>query len=95
MRIGQTEGVTSQHVVVVTFDNNGVLQSVTQKDLSNSVQVAMEPHATPVPGGSPGFIQQLVGGVGSYSPLGAAQDTSGGAGGPGASIGGPGGGSGF
>jgi outer membrane protein assembly factor BamE (lipoprotein component of BamABCDE complex) len=78
MRIGQTEGVKSQHVVVVTFNDNGTLQSVVQKDLKDSVKVTMDDKQTPVPGGTPSFFQQLVGGVGSYNPLGAAQDASGG-----------------
>lgn len=77
MRIGQTEGVKTQHVVVLSFDNNGVLQKVTQKDLSDSVKVAMDGNKTPVPGGHAGFFQQLIGGVGSYNPLGGASDTSG------------------
>lgn len=94
MRIGQTEGVRSQHIVVIEFDNNGVMRSVTEKDLHDSVRVAMEPHKTPVPGGTPSFMQQLVGGVGSYNPLGAAQDTSAGAAGS-SDVGGPGGGSSF
>jgi hypothetical protein len=70
MRIGQTEGVKQQHVVVLTFDSNGVLQKISQDDLKDSVQVAMDGQQTPVPGGKAGFIQQLVGGVGSYNPLG-------------------------
>ncbi len=70
MRIGETEGVKRQHVVVLTFDNNGVLQKISQEDLKNSVQVAMDGQQTPVPGGKAGFVQQLVGGVGSYNPLG-------------------------
>ncbi len=70
MRIGQTEGVKKQHVVVLSFDNNGVLQKVSQSDLKDSVQVAMDGQQTPVPGGKAGFVQQLVGGVGSYNPLG-------------------------
>jgi len=90
MRIGNTEGVKQQHVVVLTFDNNGILQNVTQKTLENGVQVAMDGAETPVPGGHAGFIQQLVGGVGSYSPLGATTS----AGGSGAGAGGLGGGGG-
>jgi outer membrane protein assembly factor BamE (lipoprotein component of BamABCDE complex) len=69
MRIGQTEGVKSQHIVVLTFDNNGVLQKISEKDLADSVKVAMDGSQTPVPGGHASFIQQLVGGVGSYNPL--------------------------
>jgi outer membrane protein assembly factor BamE (lipoprotein component of BamABCDE complex) len=71
MRIGQTEGVKQQHVVVLSFDPNGVLQKISQKDLSDADQVAMDKQQTPVPGGKASFIQQLVGGVGSYNPLGA------------------------
>jgi outer membrane protein assembly factor BamE (lipoprotein component of BamABCDE complex) len=77
MRIGQTEGVKSQNVVVLAFNESGTLQSVTQKTLKDSLGVAMDGSETPVPGGKPGFFQQLIGGVGSYNPLGAAQDTSG------------------
>jgi outer membrane protein assembly factor BamE (lipoprotein component of BamABCDE complex) len=91
MRIAQTEGVKSQNVVVLGFDQSGTLQTITQKTLKDSVGVAMEGHETPVPGGKPGFFQQLIGGVGSYNPLGAAQDTSGGAPGTASNVGAPGG----
>ncbi len=80
MRIGQTEGVRQQHVVVMSFDDNGVLQHITQKDLGDGVKVAMDGGETPVPGGKAGFFQQLIGGVGSYNPGllgGGANDTSG------------------
>jgi outer membrane protein assembly factor BamE (lipoprotein component of BamABCDE complex) len=89
-RIGNTEGVNQQHVVVLTFNDNGTLKSISQKDLQNGVKVAMDQAQTPVPGGHAGFIQQLVGGVGSYNPLGAVT----GAGGAGAGAGGLGGGAG-
>jgi outer membrane protein assembly factor BamE (lipoprotein component of BamABCDE complex) len=101
MRIGNTEGVKDQHVVVLNFDNNGTLQNISQKDLKNGVQVAMDGAQTPVPGGKAGFIQQLVGGVGSYNPLGAVTGAggagagAGGLGGGGGDIGGTGGGGGF
>jgi outer membrane protein assembly factor BamE (lipoprotein component of BamABCDE complex) len=68
MRIGNTEGVKKQDVVMLTFDNNGLLQSVTKKDLNTSVRVAMDGAQTPVPGGHASFVQQLIGGVGSYNP---------------------------
>ncbi len=99
MRIAATEGVKQQHVVVLTFDANGILQKVTQKGLDDGVRVAMDPRTTPVPGGKAGFFQQLIGGVGSYNPGilgGGATDSSstGGAGGLGgnSNIGGAGGG---
>jgi outer membrane protein assembly factor BamE (lipoprotein component of BamABCDE complex) len=100
MRIGETEGVKQQHVVVLTFNANGILQSVSQKDQADGVAVAMDSAQTPVPGGKAGFIQQLVGGVGSYNPLGATGlggvgQTGGagglGGGGPESNVGSPGG----
>ncbi|MDE8347433.1 MAG: outer membrane protein assembly factor BamE [Acidocella sp.] len=90
MRIGQTEGVNAQHVVVMDFNDQGVLSGINQKTKKAAVTVAMDPARTPVPGGKAGFIQQLVGGVGSYNPgIGGA-----GAGGAGAGAGGLGGGAG-
>lgn len=80
MRIGNTEGVKQQHVVVLTFDNNGILQKISEKDLGDSIQVAMDARQTPTPGGSAGFIQQLIGGVGTYNPLGSIGAGAGGAG---------------
>ncbi len=99
IRIGQTEGVKHQRVVVLKFNNNGILQGVSEKTFKDGVHIAMDGAQTPVPGGKPGFIRQLIGGVGSYNPLGAAADTS--AAGSsasslgGAPSGGPTGGSGF
>jgi hypothetical protein len=60
--------------------------------------VAMESKQNPVPGGKAGFFQQLIGGVGSYNPLGSASDNSGagpGSGGSGAGAGGLGSGGGL
>jgi outer membrane protein assembly factor BamE (lipoprotein component of BamABCDE complex) len=93
MRIARTEGVNQQHVVVLSFNQDGTLKDVTQKDLKQGVRVAMDGAKTPVPGGSAGFIQQLIGGVGAYSPLGitGGNTTPGGFGG----VGGAGGGSGL
>jgi outer membrane protein assembly factor BamE (lipoprotein component of BamABCDE complex) len=68
MRIAETEGVKQQHVVVLTFDNNGILRKITQKGMDDRVSVAMDPAATPVPGGNASIIQQIIGGVGSYNP---------------------------
>ena len=79
MRIGQTEGIVKQHAVVLNFNNNGALQGISQKSLKNRVNVAMDPAQTPVPGGRAGFIQQLIGGVGSFNPLGGSGLGSGGA----------------
>jgi outer membrane protein assembly factor BamE (lipoprotein component of BamABCDE complex) len=94
MRIARTEGVKNQSVVVVTFNNDGSFASYTRKTLGDAVPVRMDGSQTPVPGGSAGFFQQLIGGVGSYNPLGTASDTSaGGASALGGSSGNIGGGS--
>ncbi|WP_297372234.1 outer membrane protein assembly factor BamE [Acidocella sp.] len=88
MRIGQTEGMQKQHVVVLTFAPNGTLQGISQKDTKDAVQVAMDGKTTPMPGGKASFIQMVVGGVGSYNPLGAASSAGGGASAAGPQIGG-------
>lgn len=76
MRIGQTEGIKKQDVVVVTFNQAGAYQSYRQETLKDSMAVEMDDKVTPTPGGGTGFLKQLIGGVGSYNPLGAASDTS-------------------
>ena len=76
MRIGQTEGVEKQNVVVVSFNQAGAYQSYHQVPLKDTLPVAMDDKTTHLPGGTPGFFQQLIGGVGSYNPLGTASDTS-------------------
>ncbi|HQT68663.1 MAG: hypothetical protein B7Z78_10985 [Rhodospirillales bacterium 20-60-12] len=92
-RIGQTQGVLAQNVVVMKFNSQGVLEHISHLDKKDQVQIAMAPGHTKQPGGTPGFFQQLVGGVGSYNPLGA----SGLGGGLGSGLGGgtPGGGPGI
>ena len=69
-RIGQTPGVTSQHVLVLNFDPNGTLKSIRQLDKQDGKQVAMAPGATPSPGSEAGFMQQLLGNVGKFTPAG-------------------------
>lgn len=76
MRIGRTEGIVKQHVVVVTFNSSGGYQSYREETLKDATPVEMNDKVTPAPGGETGFLQQLIGGVGSYNPLGAAADNS-------------------
>ncbi|HEX7388808.1 MAG TPA: outer membrane protein assembly factor BamE [Acidiphilium sp.] len=83
-RIAQTQGVIRQHVVVLSFNQQGVLQSIHGVDKKNAVNVAMAGGHTPAPGGHASLLQQLVGGVGHYNPgLGAGQNNSPGYGGGG------------
>jgi outer membrane protein assembly factor BamE (lipoprotein component of BamABCDE complex) len=67
-RIGRYPGVVHQDVVVLTFNNQGLLQSVQHLDKKNAVQVSMAGGATPSPGGSASFFQQLLGNIGRYTP---------------------------
>jgi outer membrane protein assembly factor BamE (lipoprotein component of BamABCDE complex) len=68
MRIGNTEGIKQQQVVVLTFNDAGTLTGIDKRGLNDRVDVAMDDARTPVPGGHAGLIQQLIGGVGSYNP---------------------------
>ncbi|MDR3520016.1 MAG: outer membrane protein assembly factor BamE [Acidocella sp.] len=90
MRIGQTEGISQQQVVTLSFDNAGILRKVSKDGLKNRVNVAMDDNQTPVPGGNASILQQLVGGVGSYNPgLGGAGATAAGSGIGADALGGP------
>ena len=62
--------VQRQQVVVLTFDANGVLRDRRVLDKADSYNVAMAPGSTPSPGSETSFLQQLIGNVGRYSPLG-------------------------
>ena len=89
--------VKRQEVVVLTFDAGGVLRSRRLLDRADGHDVAMAGGSTPSPGSKTSFIQQLIGNVGRYSPLGGLGDTLGnseagyGHGGTGNTVGGSGG----
>jgi outer membrane protein assembly factor BamE (lipoprotein component of BamABCDE complex) len=87
-RIGRIQGVNSQHVVVMTFDQGGVLRDVKRLDQDDGKPVDVVSRATPSPGSESTFLQQLLGNVGKYSPTGGAPIN---AGGSGNSVGGRGG----
>jgi hypothetical protein len=46
------------------------LKSIRQLDQSDAKQIAMAPGATPSPGSEAGFMQQLLGNVGKFTPAG-------------------------
>lgn len=87
-RVGRLPGVLQQRVVVLNFDNNGVLQHVKVYDKADSKNVTMAPGTTPTPGAQASVLQQLFGNIGRFS--GAGNDTGGDQGGGGLSGGGPG-----
>ncbi len=72
--IAATNEVLDQQVVVLTFDQQGVLRGIDRKSQSDSVPVSVVSRATPAPGNDASFMQQLLGNVGRFSPV----DTSGG-----------------
>jgi outer membrane protein assembly factor BamE (lipoprotein component of BamABCDE complex) len=62
-RLGQTLGVLDQTVVVLTFDDRGVTNN-------EAVSVDVASRTTPSPGTEASFMQQLLGNVGKFSPVG-------------------------
>lgn len=69
--------IEKQQVLVLNFDQGGTLQSVRRLDKSNAHDVAMASRVTPSPGSDSSFIQQVIGNVGRYNPMGMGGDTLG------------------
>lgn len=69
-RIAQTQGVVSQKVVVLNFNEQGVLQDVKQLNQDDSVPVSIVARSTPSPGTEASFLQQLFGNIGRFNALG-------------------------
>jgi len=65
--IGRTQGVLQQQVIVLTFDQAGVLREVQQLTQKDSKPVDVVARATPSPGSSASFMQQLLGNVGRFN----------------------------
>jgi outer membrane protein assembly factor BamE (lipoprotein component of BamABCDE complex) len=80
-RIAQTPGVLNQAVVALTFDNGGVLRDIKKLNDADALPTTIVARATPAPGTSTSFLQQLFGNVGRFNPVGG--------GATGASVGGP------
>lgn len=69
-RIGRVPAVLSQKVVVLTFNDRGVLQHIDVKDKKNALPVTMIARTTPSPGSEANFFQELFGNIGRYVPVG-------------------------
>jgi outer membrane protein assembly factor BamE (lipoprotein component of BamABCDE complex) len=85
-RVGRTLGVLDQGVVVLSFDERGVLTGVKTVTQDDSVPVSVASRTTPSPGTEASFMQQLLGNIGKFNPTGSGL----GSGGGGAPIGGSG-----
>lgn len=66
--IGGTQGVIQQAVVMLTFNSQGVLQHVETLNQRDALSVPIVSRTTPSPGTEAGFLQQLLGNVGRFSP---------------------------
>jgi outer membrane protein assembly factor BamE (lipoprotein component of BamABCDE complex) len=78
-RVGEVPAIVSQKVVVVTFNDSGVLEHIDVKDKTDAMPVSVIARTTPSPGTEANFFQQLFGNIGRFVPGGAAPTTGGGA----------------
>ena len=78
-QIGATQAVVSQEVVVLTFNEQGVLQNVDTKGESDSLPTTVVARTTPSPGTEASFMQQLFGNIGRFSAAPTPTGPSGGA----------------
>ena len=69
-RVGRTPGVLSQNVVVLNFDDQGVLRDVKKLGQDESVPVSIVARTTPSPGTEASFLQQLFGNIGRFNAFG-------------------------
>ncbi len=74
--IAGTNAVLDQQVVILTFDQQGVLRNIARKSQQDSVDVAVVSRTTPSPGKEVSFWAQLLGNVGKFSPVSTAPDES-------------------
>ena len=87
VRIGRTLGEIDQNVVVLNFDDKGVLTTIKKLDKEDALPVSVIARTTPSPGTEASFMQQLLGNIGRFNPAGVAP---GGASGGGTAGGAPG-----
>lgn len=66
--IARTQGVLSQNVVMLTFNDQGVLSDVKRLGKQDALPVDVVARATPSPGSEASILQQLLGNVGRFSP---------------------------
>ena len=78
-RVGTTPAVVSQKVVILTFNDAGVLQNVDLKDQADAMPVSVIARTTPSPGTEASFLQQLLGNIGKFVPGGSSPSAGGGA----------------
>jgi outer membrane protein assembly factor BamE (lipoprotein component of BamABCDE complex) len=77
-RIGRVQGILSQNVTVLTFNDQGVLQNVEELNQSDALPTQVSSRATPSPGTEASFMQQLFGNIGKFNAGGAPVSAPGG-----------------
>lgn len=77
-RVGRPLAELDQNVVVMTFDDKGVLQKIGKLDKEASLPVSVMAQTTPSPGTEASFLQQLLGNIGRYNPMGGMMGAMGG-----------------
>lgn len=71
-RIAMLPGVDKQDVVELSFDKDGVLRTIDQRNIRDGKSIAMVARTTPSPGSESTFMQQLLGNIGRFNPGGVA-----------------------
>lgn len=66
-RVGRAPGILQQDVVVLNFDQGGVLRGVKRLNQDDSRSVSVVSRSTPSPGSEASFMQQLLGNVGKFN----------------------------
>jgi outer membrane protein assembly factor BamE (lipoprotein component of BamABCDE complex) len=69
-RIGRTLGELQQNVVVLNFNEGGVLKTIETLNKQDSLPVAVIARTTASPGTEASFMQQLLGNIGRFNPTG-------------------------
>ena len=71
-RIGRTLGELQQNVIVLNFDDRGVLKTISALNKEDALPVSVIARTTASPGTEASFMQQLLGNIGRFNPAGAA-----------------------
>jgi outer membrane protein assembly factor BamE (lipoprotein component of BamABCDE complex) len=66
-RIAQVQGVLSQDVLVLSFNEQGVLQDVKRLNQEDALPVTVVARTKPSPGTEASFLQQLFGNIGRFN----------------------------
>jgi len=77
-RIAATQAVLNQDVIVLKFDDQGVLRDIHNVPKADAEPFRMVARTTPSPGTEASFLQQLFGNIGRFNPTGTATSNPGG-----------------